>query len=87
MSNRPPRKRRYQHPRSAIAAILEAARGHISEFSAALGRTRAYVAVITAMGLVALHYMPQPMSRIHLAAIAAFIAMALCMPLLGSDDE
>jgi hypothetical protein len=54
----------------------------------ALGRTRAYVAVITAMGLVALHFSPQPPSpNTHLAAIAACFVMALCVPLLGRDDE
>jgi hypothetical protein len=86
----PMRKPRTHHPQyeTSIVATLEAVRGHISEFAAALGRTRAFVALIVAMGLLALHYSPQPTEPIiHLAAVAALITTALFVALIGRDDD
>jgi hypothetical protein len=67
-----------------VVSLVKVALERIKELSAIWGPIRSYVAVITIVGLGFLHFAH---NNIHLVAVAAFIVMALCLPLLYRKDD
>jgi hypothetical protein len=79
-----PRLLRRKETAVADFAVLDLARVVIERveiLTKMWGPTRAYIAVMTTIGLAFLH----GATDINLAAVAAFIVMALVLPLLAPD--
>jgi hypothetical protein len=68
-----------------VVSLVKAALDRIKELSAIWGPTRSYYAVITIVGLAFLHLARD--NNIQVVAVASFIVMALCLPLLHREDD
>ena len=88
MNTRSPRASRpSQEPRESgiVVSLVKVALERIKELSAIWGPTRSYVAVVTIVGLAFLHFARD--NNIQLVAVAGFIVMAQCLPLLYREDD